>query len=244
MSTHDDAIERTARKLLDKGTGADGNTNPLLTDTEIGEEVDAAVTQYSLDRPRVVVVDVTGVTSPFYAHATLTGWVTHWSRLLSVEPQAAAVSATYTPSLIASLDDDVEQDYQDGTTHYVWLRANTPVAADIVRFRYTAPHTLTNSLDTIPSPHFDAVCDLAASYCCKRLATKYSAASDSTIQADSVNYRDGQLRMKQSGDEFYRSYVRKVALPEDGPAPASVVGDWDTMNAWGGDRLFHGRRHR
>lgn len=240
MATRDSAIQRTARKIHDIGSGVGGDENTLLSDTEIGEEVDAAVIQFSLDRPRERVVDITGVTSPYFDTATLTGYVPDWSTLLSIEWQAEAVGADYRPAYI-DLATQVET-YRTATTTYLWLRNLTPVSGDTTRFRYTTPHatlTAVSGDDTIPSVYFDAVCDLAASYCCKRLAAHFSAASDPTIAADAVSYRDSQLRMKQSGEAFEESYRRKVGVTEPGSKPASAVRDWDTRMSVGAEWLTH-----
>lgn len=240
MATRDTAIQRTSRKIHDIGSGGIGAENVLLSDTEIGEEVDAAVTQFSLDRPRERVIDVTGQTTPYFDLSILTGYVPQWSTILSIEWQAAAVGVNYQPDYI-NLDDETEY-YQDTTKRYLYIKRLTPVTGDTTRFRFTLPHatlTAVSGDDTIPAPYFDAVCDLAASYCCKRLAAHFSAASDPTIAADSVNYRDSQLRMKQSSEAFMESYKRKVGVTEPGSKPASAVRNWDTRLSVGADWLTH-----
>src|SRR6266540_1688068 len=112
----DAATKRTANKIKDIGTGVQQNQNVELSDTEIQEEIGAAVSQYSLDRPLVLVKDITGITSPFIATSSLTGWVDDWSRLLAIEIQAAAVSASYIPQYL-DVDETVEE-YRDATTRY------------------------------------------------------------------------------------------------------------------------------
>jgi len=240
MSTRATAILRVRNKIHDIGTGSTFETNALLSDVMVGEEVDAAVTQFSVDRPREVVIDVTGQTTPYFDTSILTGYVAEWSTILSIEWQAAAIGAAYQPQYI-DLGTEVSE-YQDTTKRYIRLRSLTPVAGDTTRFRFTAPHatlTTTSGDDTIPAPYFDAVCDLAAAYCCKRLAAHFSAASDPTIAADSVSYRDSQLRMKQSSEAFMESYKRKVGVVEPGSTPASTVRDWNTRTSVGADWLVH-----
>lgn len=259
MSTRDAAITRAIRKIMDIGGGASGTDNTLLSDTFVGEEVDAAVSQYSTDAPLQTVIELTPGANPYIAHTSLTGFVTHWSRVLAIEVSAAAVGANYVPIWIVqpdqsagyvpqSLDpaDVLDPDYFDGTAHYLWLRAYTPAVAEKLRIAYTVPHTLTNSVDTIPTIHFDAVCDLAAAYCCTRLESKFAKSSDATIAADAVNYRDSQLRFRQAREDFLAQYRMKVGLPADGgPAPANVFKDWDSWPSWTpGDRLTHSRFRR
>ena len=241
----DTAIQRTARKIKDIGSGLDGSINVELTSVEIGEEVDAAVIQYSTDFPYLAVKDVVTSANPFISHATLPGWVLGWSHVRSIEPNAGSVSASYSPQSALDLSDiAIDEDYFDGTTHYVYLNGYTPGSSETVRIRYTVPHTLDNTTDTIPSSHFDAVCDLAAAYCCTRLGTKAAKARDATISADGVAYRDAQLRYRQQGDEFTAQYRRKVGLPASGPKAASGYTDWDVGLSWRRDRLTHPGRWR
>jgi hypothetical protein len=229
-----------ANKLHDIGGGVDRNDNVLLSDTEIGEEVDAAVAAFSLDRPRERVVDLTTLTSPYFDTSTLTGFVPGWSTILSIEWQAAAVSATYLPTYV-NLDTGIEE-YRDATKHYLYLKGLTPVAADITRFRYTTPHATLTAIsgdDTIPAVYFDAMCNLAASYCCTRLAAHFSAASDPTIAADAVSYRDSQLRMRQTAEDFLKQYQQQVGVTAPGSRPASTVRDWNSGLSVGGGWLTH-----
>jgi hypothetical protein len=239
VSTRDQAIVRVANKIKDLGTGVDRNVNVALSDTEIGETVDEAVTQYSVDNPRIVTFDLAMGASPFVDTSTITGWVVDWSQLLAVEPDAAAVSATYTPSQLGDLTREIQTDYRDTTKTYFYYRSSQPASGSLVRYTFTAPHTLSAVLDTIPTPHFDAVCDLAASYCCLRLATKAAGATDATIQADAVTYRDSQLRYRQCAEDFRASYKSKVGVQEPGMRPASFTSDFDVMLSSGLTRLSH-----
>lgn len=240
MATRTAAIALVRNKIHDIGTGVTFETNALLSDAMVGEEVDAAVTALSKDRPREVVIDVTAQTSPYFDTSIITGYIPGWSTVLSVEWQAAAVGANYTPSYL-DLATEVEE-YRDTTKHYLYIKRLTPAAGDTTRFRFTRPHatlTSTSGDDTIPAVYFDAMCDLAASYCCKRLAAHFSAASDPTIAADAVSYRDSQLRMKQSAEDFMKSYQQKVGVTEPGSRPASTTRDWNTRLSVGSDWLTH-----
>jgi hypothetical protein len=240
MSTRSQAITRVANKIHDIGGGVDQNEDVMLSDTEIGEEVDAAVVAFSLDRPRERVIDITAITSPYIDTSTLTGYVPGWSTILSIEWQAEAVDADYLPSYL-NLDTGIEE-YRDTTKHYIYLKGLTPVVGDITRFRYTTPHatlTATSSDDTIPAVYFDAMCNLAASYCCTRLAAHFSAASDPTIAADAVSYRDSQLRMRQTAEDFRKMYQQQVGVTEPGSRPASAVRDWNSGLSVGGTWLTH-----
>jgi len=245
VATLDAAVVLVRRKIMDHGTDAlgVGEGTTLLIDAMVEEEIAAAVIRYSNDFPRVVVEDEAGNGTPFYAHTVLASWLDDFSRVIEVEYPAAAVSASHVPEFL-DLADDLEQDYRTASTRYFRFPNHTPVASETIRFRYTALHTLTNATDTIPSHHYDAVCDLAAAYCCTRLAARFASSMDSTIAADGTNYRDLSGVWRRMHDEFMQAYRRKTGLPRSGPLPASRTADLDVDTSWGGDRMFHPRRWR
>jgi hypothetical protein len=238
MSTRDDAIFLVANKLHDRGSGAPRSADVQLTDAEIGEEVDAAVTEYSRDRPRVIVTRVEGTGGSYYSTAGLAGWVNDWSRPVLVEHPIMVLGATET-SRQTVIDPERVTIVRDATAQYVYLEGYAPTSTEDFLIAYTAPHTLGLATDTIPPPHFDAVCSLAASRCCTRMAAKASASSDPTIAADGVAYRDAQLRWRQTGEDFFAQYRRAVGLPESGLAGATAFGNWDVRDSWGRPRLTH-----
>lgn len=246
MSTRNDAITLVADKIRDLGTGVDQNTDVLLSDTEIGQEVDAAVSQYSVDKPRVFVTDITGTGSQYYNVAAVDGMAGYeegFTQIHAIEYPATAVSAT--KGLPTYLDEDDWRWYRDETITYLYLPNHTPTASQTIRITYTRRHTLSASVDTIPAGDFDAVCDLAAAYCCRRLAANFAKSSDSTIAADSVNYRDSQLRFKQTAEDFLDNYRRKVGVPKDGgPRAALAIREWDIDLTGGWPMLTHHRRVR
>jgi hypothetical protein len=244
MSTRNQAIVRTANKLYDIGSGGDRNENVQLSDTEIGEEVDAAVIQYSLDRPRERVISVAGTGGAYYNVTNLTGWVNDWSRIVRIEYPVTTLSGTQT-SKQTYVDLERVSIVRDASNYYLHLDGYSPSAAEAMLVEYTTPHTLDASTDTIPTPHFDAVCDLAAAFCCNRLASKFAKAIDQTIAADSANYRDGQARFRSMENQFMDQYRRKVGLPRSGPVGASAFGNWTSRPSipWM-DRVTHPRRYQ
>jgi hypothetical protein len=79
------------------------------------------------------------------------------------------------------------------------------------------------------------------------LATRAAGSSDSTIGADSVNYRDAQLRYKQQAEAWMQSYSDRMGQAMDGtPAGASANANWNSrnLNVFGRDWLTHPRRFR
>ena len=213
-------------------------TNPLLSDsTTLDNAIAAAVAKYGQDRPRVVVADVTGNGTPFYvlvgSGAVLSAWADQSSVIEHIEYPAAAVGADHVPTYL-SRQDDWQEDYRDASKTYLRLLSVSPSASETLRITYTAPHTHTSVTDTVPSADLEALYDLAAHYACLTLGTKMAGSSDSVISADSVNYRDSQLRYRQQAQDWLASYNRRMGIATGdgasaggGKGGASAVADWD-----------------
>lgn len=248
MAAPSNTVNKVRYRLIDTSS-----TNPnLLTATTLEEAVVSAVTKYSQDRPLEVTEDETGLSTPYIpvvgSGAVLASWVDGFSRILTIEYPAEAVGADYTPSYL-NRDDDWDEGYRDASKKYIRLKTITPAASDILRITYTARHTHTTATDTIPAGDLDAVCDLAAHFACLAMATKMAASNDPLMKADSVNYRDGQLRFKQQADAWLAAYNDKMGLSADGagatgPLGASATADWDRGYQTGLPFLTHWGRRR
>lgn len=240
MAAPTTTTDKVRRRLVDLST-----TNPLAGDyTVLEEAITAAVTRFSQDRPRDVVVDVAGSGSEYYpltgGSSVATSWVDGSSRIASIDYPAAAVAAGYTPTW---LDPDLDWTiYRSATVTYLRFRSTSPASGETARVTYTAPHTHTSVTDTVPAPDLDALCDLAAHYACLALATKAAASQDSVIAADSTNYRDSQLRFNQQAESWLKSYEDRMGIKDGGVAGASATGDWNRSNTVGQPWLTHNRR--
>ena len=221
-----------------------GDVNPLLEDgATLDEAITAALSRYSLDRPRQLVADVNGSGSPFYpltgASKVLTSWLDGLSSILAIDYPAGTVSASYQPTYLNQTFD--WRLYADSTVTYLRLLTVTPKTGEKLRITYTAPHLHDSTGSSVPVSDLDALYDLSASYACLALATKMAASSDSVITADSTNYRDGQLRFKQQADAWEASYQDRLGI-KDGVAAGSAVSDWVRTAPPGVPFLTHNRR--
>jgi hypothetical protein len=241
MAAPDATRQEVRYRLLDLDL-----VNPLLSDNAaLDSAISQATTKYSQDRPYTVVEDELGNGTPFFVlvgvGAVLASWVDGFSDIQSIDYPAAAISATYQPTWLEPGEDWTA--YRDASKTYLWLRNAAPTASETVRITYTVRHTHTSALDTVPAADSDALWDLSAHCACVMLATKMAASSDSTMGADSVNHRDGQLRFKQQAEMWLQSYAERLGLATDGsPAGASANADWDSRNIQIGRRwLTHGR---
>lgn len=244
MAAPDETRQKVRWRLLDVDL-----VNPLIVDAStLDESIAMATHRYSQDRPREVVEDETGAGSPYFvvvgAGAVLASWVDGYSSVQRIDYPAAAISSSYTPT---PLDPGRDWAYErDASKTYLRLTSAVPTASETVRITYTAPHTHTSVTDTVPANDLDALCDLAAYYACLQLGTKAAGSSDPTIGADSVNYRDSQLRYKQQAELWLTSYADHLGQSDDGkPAGASSWANWDSRNiAVGRPWLTHPSRRR
>ena len=209
--------------------------------------IKSAIERYSRDTPDEVTADVTGDGGKYYpVAANLTSWSEGFSRILSIEYPAQAISADDTPQYIAAGDWD--DDYWASSVRYLFLPNHAPAATETMRIRYLAPYTLTSNAYDIPPIDFNAVCHLATSLCCQAIATKYARTSDSTLSADSVDHAGRSERFRQQAREWMKLYEEHIGLIKsasgDGGAdggrdnPASDVIDFVAVTGFGSGRLF------
>lgn len=233
--------DKVRRRIVDLS-----ETNPLAEDFAVLDEaIAAAISHYSGDRPRELVADVNGTGNEYYpltgGSAVLAGWVDGSSSIRAIDFPASTVAAGYQPTW---LDPDLDWTYyRDASVIYLRFRSAVPQTGQKARVGYTAPHVHDTTTDTIPPGDLDALCDLAAHYACQALATKYAAFQDSTLMADSTNYRDGQLRFKQQADAWLDSYRDRLGI-KDGVQGASATADWTRAGTTGMPMLTHSRRWR
>jgi hypothetical protein len=189
-----------------------GSVSTFGADVELvlDKAVQSAVTQYSSDRPREVVVDLTGNGTPFYKTSLMTGWVDEWSQALKIEYPAETVGASDYPTFLDPSSD--WRLHRDATYYYLWLVARSPAASETIRVWFTIPHTVSTAVgavpaaDTIPTPDKESVLDLAASIACMHLATEAAQSTDMDVPSDSTNYRDAADKLFQAAREWRMRY--------------------------------------
>ena len=125
----------------------------------------------------------------------------------------------------------------------------SPSTSEWFRVYYTTVHVVSDDPDisTIPPEDEEAVADLAASKAHLRLASVYAGTSDTTANADVVNFRsksDEHMRLATAYDASWR---RHMGIDKAGRAairPASRMVNWNLDLANGDRRILHRRRWR
>lgn len=191
-----------------------------------------AIKKYSKHRPDLKVVDIAG--NGTHDYSLPTGWIDEFSIIRSIEYPVGNVPADY-------LDADDYEIYQTTTAKKIRLNTYSPSASDSFRVSFTIPRTDT----TIPDNDVDAVCNLASSLCLEELANFYIQLGDSTIGADSVNYRSKSYEAAQRAKAMLRLYKEHMGIKEDDTTPAaSAIIDLDMKYPGGAERLTHPRWRR
>lgn len=211
---------------------------PRLDDESYDLAIQAAVKEYSRDRPREAVIDITGDGTPFIATSGLTGWVDDWSNVRRIEYPAAAVSASHRPQFLDPSSD--WSIYRTAAAWYLHLLKATPAATETVRVTYTVPRVYTEVADTVTDTILtedkEAVLHLAAAYACDVMATLAAGSGDPAIAADIVNYRDQQQRFSDQAKSWrarYAAHIGKGGGADGGGGSdvraAAILRDVDTL---------------
>jgi hypothetical protein len=219
--------------LLDKVISIVKDDSGKLTNPDdYSRNINAAIKIFSKHKPDTSVADVTG--NGTHDYSLPTGWVDGFSIIKSIEYPVDNVPEDF-------LDEDDYKVYQGTSVKYIRLLTYSPSASDSFRVMFTIPRTDT----TIPDNDVDALCNLAASLCLEELANAFTQTSDSTIDADSVNWRTKGYEFGQRAKRLMQLYKEHIGIKGDDVTPAaSAVKDFDMKYPGGIDRLTHPRRQR
>jgi len=201
------------------------------------EQVRAAIEQYSHDVPDIITEDEAGDAGNYYAVTGLAKWSEGFSQVLSIQYPAPTVASDEAPVYLEP--DDWDADYWDGSVRYIYLPNHAPAATEAMRIRYTAPYTDAGSGYDFPSAHFYAVCNLAASFCCRAISNKYSRTNDASIAADSVNHMSRAEEWSRRAGSLFRMYRDELNITGRAGGAAGQFVDWDTKPSGNRQWLYH-----
>jgi hypothetical protein len=177
--------------------------------------------------------------------ASTPGWEEELGAPLSVEYPAADPLSDETPQVLQQDEWEIFQS-ADGT----WLRfpAHRPATTENVRMTIDRPFVWTEASDPYidtPPEHFEALCYLAASDGCTRLAVRYGQKQASTITADVADRRTQADIYRSLAKDLKAKYEQLLGIGKDRPLPPSAFGlDLDLEPPHGQGFLFHTRRSR
>ena len=210
----------------------------LVSADELADAINLAVEQYSTDRPREVVEDVIAEWTDELPLPVR--WAAMFSRLQAVEYPVGDKPPTL-------LDLEYLYEYRSPTGESINHVSDVFAIGGAVRLTYTAKHQLTDTVDSIPVEHREAVSNLAAALLCDGLAVRFSTDTDSTISADSVNHESKSRNFAARAKALRARYVELLAgqaAAEGRVKPASAIVDLDMATQRGHDRFYHPGRWR
>ena len=134
-------------------------------------------------------------------------------------------------------------------TTYLRILNFIPADGKTLRYEYALPHTLNETTCTIHDSDIEAVISLAAALCFWALAAKFSQSTDSTIEADVIDYQRKSDLYSALAKEKMAVYNSLMGLGEEskgsGAASAGIsVKDLDIEYSWKEDMLTHPARFR
>lgn len=199
------------------------------------DELKAAIEEalggrYSKDRPRRLVVDLTSNGTQYeWALSAVSGWQDGFSQVVQIEyPQGER-----TPIFLETDDWTI---YESPTGRFLRFRFAL-TSGKKARVQFTAPHAVDAS--SLPDADFYAIGALAASLAAQRLSALYAQIGDSSIGADTVNYRTKSQEYAALARRLEKDYANLLGTDPERTAPAaSRTAAWKGDTA-GGDRLTH-----
>ena len=227
----DDFLTPFLTRILEKVPGV---STDYLASAQVAANLIQALKEYSRYTPAILVTDISGDGS--YEYALPTGWVTDFSAIQSVE-YPAGISQDPADALIPPEKYGV---YRNATTSKLRFYDTSPAAGNLIRVTFTIPHTVVTAASTVFANDFDAVCAMAAGFCCFDLARRFAQDQDSMIAADSVDRRTKSDRYQSLGKSLIGEFSIHFGLDKEAAVIASsVMKNYDINYPGGMDQLTH-----
>lgn len=237
--TREDYLERLETSLQD-------DAGKLQPDDKY-RILSQAVLIYSKDRPQSKIKENAG-DSTTYDFTLPTDWVNDFSYILGDIEYPA--DQAQDPLLIEKGDwMFFKKLVLTVTTTYLRMLSFIPATGYSLRYEYTLPHTLNEATCTINDNDIEAVVTLTAALCFWALAAKFAQSTDSTLEADVIDYQrksDIYTNLAKEKMAVYNSLMG-IGAEAKGSAAASAgvaIKDLDVAYSWSEDMLTHPMRFR
>jgi hypothetical protein len=174
----------------------------------------------------------------------LAGWSDEISTISRVEYPAATISSNETPQVIDPEEYEVMRVAQ-GT--YLRFIGYSPSTSETIRIEIASSYVWVEAPDShvdIPERHFEAVCNLAASFACLMLSARYAQRRDATIAADTVEFGSQPDQYLVLSKRFIETYKMLTGQMKEESKAGMVFADIDQPGSSGNDFLFHPRGSR
>lgn len=223
------------QKMIGAVKGKIGEASEM-EDGEIEAHIYEALSEYSNDRPRVVVESFNGDGSTY--SFTLTYYAERFTSVYEVEYPGGS----QTP---VKLKDNDYEIYRGVSTTQLRLHRTVPATGETVIVRYTALHSITSLTSTIPEFDERAFVNLAAARCCTTLAAKYLPHARRDRSPQALEFRSKIADFQGQSRRYLSAYQRHIGSGiEADPTAYTTNVDLDVNLGVPGDRIFHSRNWR
>jgi hypothetical protein len=196
----------------------------VLTDPGDYEEfIEEALLEYSRRRPYQKTAKLTGDGTFFFSLPS------DWNEEISFIRQVE-YPVDYSPECILEPKKYTVVQLDTGYTGK-FIGESYPGLNEYFYVRYTIPHTITASSNTINTIHKRAFVNLCAAITCMAVATKYGHTADSSVEADAIDYRSRGDEFAARSREYWKMFDKVIK-----PAVNSVIGELDAPLYWNGNR--------
>jgi hypothetical protein len=218
---------------------------------ETEDFIDAAVRTYERFRPRLATVAVTGNATHTYACATTftdPAWAVGFSEVRTIEYPDGEDPPEYLERDDWALVNTADVSSARRQSLYIYPYA--PAATETFTVTYTARHTVSASVSTIPGEDEEAVADLGAAALMEELAARYDdLTAGPDLPADFVATYVEKATAARTNARAARARARTMlGLPADSRgdfgANGVAVTDFDMRLHGGRGGLTHSRRDR
>lgn len=236
----DDDVLAVRTILQDASSQIGLSYSPTLEDADVVRYIIQAVETYSVDRPFVTSYYYSGDANTFNFPLP-PRYIWNFSRIVTTEYPADQ----QIPNTLEYLDWEI-RDQVLGLQPVRFIRMRTIIpdnGPNNFYVQYTTRHQYSTEFSTVPREDLDAVLWLAGSYCAAAISSKFAGATDSSIEADVVNYRDSMTKWQNVSKFLKELYLNRVVEP-DAATPVGSLVEWRPQNETGQATLWHSRRIR
>lgn len=124
---------------------------------------------------------------------------------------------------------------------------DAPTAPEVFTIKYGIQHTLSDSINTIPSNDCRAFCHLVASLMASAISANFAKYQDSSFSADAVNYGEKANEWREIAKDQYSIYAKHFGIGDGEDAGTPAAGsftDTDFTFQHGAKFLFHSGKYR
>ena len=226
-----DYLSRVERKLQDVGD--------FLQPDDLFNNINQAVLIFSKNRPLIKVFEITGDGSAFDFDLP-SDWSENFSSILIPIEYPVDDTIQTQPVLDRAEWVIIRKLVASETVLKFRFKSFIPITGNIARFEYSARHIINESTCTVLDVDSQAVISKAAAICFWALASRFAQHSDSTLEADVIDYARKYEYYKElaiTADSEYRTFMGIGEEAKNSTAASTGIAIKDLDLEFGGGAL-------